>query len=106
MKKGLSVLLALLLFLSFMPSSDGIGLLPGDIVIFGSYEQDNSPANGNEPIEWLILDIQDGNALLVSRYVLDCQLYHTSLEDITWERSTLRTWLNGEFLNSVFLFCS
>ena len=42
MKKRLSVLLVLLLFLSLFPSSDGAGLTPGEIIIFGSYEQDGN----------------------------------------------------------------
>ena len=32
-----------------------VRLQRGDIVVFGSYEQDNNPANGQEPIEWIIL---------------------------------------------------
>ena len=102
MKKVLSVLLALLLFLSFMPSSDGVGFLPGDIVILGSYEQDNNPANGREPIEWIVLDAQSEKALLVSAAVLDTQAYHNSLEDISWEDCTIRSWLNYYFLNTAF----
>ena len=30
---------------------------PGDIVVFGSYEQDNNSKNGKEPIEWLVYDL-------------------------------------------------
>ena len=102
MKKGLSVLLALLLFLSLIPSSDGIGFLPGDIIIFGRYEQDNNPANGREPIEWIVLDVQGEKALLISAAVLDTQAYHNSLEDISWEDCTIRSWLNYYFLNTAF----
>ena len=74
----------------------------GDIVAFGNYEQDNNLANGKEPIEWLVLDRQDEKALLISRYVLDCQPYHISLNDVTWENCTLRKWLNDEFLKNSF----
>ena len=74
----------------------------GEIVRFGSYEQDNDTANGKEEIEWIVLDVQDGKALLISRYALDCQRYNTSRTDITWEECTLRTWLNDEFLNAAF----
>ena len=85
-----------------------VPLNPGDTVFFGHYEQDNDTANGSEPIEWLILDIQDGEALLISRYILDIQSYHLSLKDvflftaITWENCGLRTWLNTDFLNAAF----
>lgn len=74
----------------------------GDIVTFGSYEQDNDLENGAEPVEWYVLDKADGEATLVSVYLLDCQPYHEELVDITWENCTLRSWLNGEFYNTAF----
>ena len=74
----------------------------GNIVTFGSYEQDNNLDNGPEPIEWIVLDVQDGKALLLSRYGLDCVPYNTERVDITWENCSLRAWLNSEFLNKAF----
>lgn len=53
-------------------------------------------------IEWRVLDIEDNQALVISKYALDCQPYHTSDTDITWEDCTLRTWLNDTFFNSAF----
>ena len=78
----------------------------GGYVTFGSYEQDNNTANGSEPIEWLVLDYDDTNnsALLLSRYGLDAQPYHTGdwWSGTTWEKCTLRAWLNDEFLRMAF----
>ncbi len=74
----------------------------GDYVVFGSYEQDNDLSNGKEPIEWLVLDRQDDRILVISRNGLDCQRYNESYEDITWEKCTLRSWLNDSFLNEAF----
>ena len=74
----------------------------GSYVTFGSYEQDNDSSNGKEAIEWLVLDVQENKALLISRYGLDCQQYNSSYTNVTWETSTLRTWLNGVFLDSAF----
>lgn len=73
-------------------------------VTFGSYEQDNNTGNGQEPIEWLVLDYDAANhrVLLLSRYGLDAKPYNTEYVDITWEKCTLRTWLNGEFMNNAF----
>ena len=48
----------------------------GDYVFFGHYEQDNNEENGKEEIEWLVLDRQGEDLLLLSLYGLDCQLYH------------------------------
>ena len=39
----------------------------GDYVLFGMYEQDNDETNGKEPIEWMILDMDDTHAFLLSR---------------------------------------
>ena len=74
----------------------------GSIVTFGSYEQDNNTSNGKEPIEWIVLDVQDGKSLVVSKYALDCQLYNTEISKVTWETCSLRTWLNGTFLKEAF----
>ena len=48
-----------------------------------------------EPVKWRVLSVDDGQALLLSDEALDCQLYHVSRGDITWEGSTIRSWLNG-----------
>ncbi len=77
-------------------------LQAGDCVLLGTYEQDNNTSNGKEDIEWLVLEVKDGKALLISKYALDCKQYNTSNTAITWETCTLRTWLNGEFINTTF----
>ena len=74
----------------------------GSIVTFGSYEQDNNLENGKEPIEWIVLDVQDGKSLLISRYALDSQRYNTENKAVTWETCSLRKWLNDSFLRGAF----
>ena len=74
----------------------------GDLVSFGHYEQDNDSANGAEAIEWIVLDIKDQYALLISRYGLDVQPFHVNWEDVTWENCTLRDWLNHDFMYTAF----
>ncbi len=74
----------------------------GDIVSFGSYEQDNNPDNGKEDIEWLVLAKENDRILVISKYVLDGQVYHSTDTDITWEGCSLRLWLNNEFLTNAF----
>ena len=74
----------------------------GDYVTFGSYEQDNDTSNGKEPIEWLVLDVKDGKALVISKYALGCKQYNTDYVDVTWETCSLRKWLNNEFINTAF----
>ena len=78
------------------------GLQVGDMIEFGSYEQDNNEANGTEPIEWRVLDVSDGNPLLISVYGLDTKPYNDSYRWVTWKESTIRQWLNGEFFRTAF----
>ena len=74
----------------------------GSIVTFGCYEQDGDKENGPEEIEWVVLDVQDGKALLLSKYGLEAKPYNTEYTDVTWETCTLRAWLNSDFLNKAF----
>ena len=74
----------------------------GDYVFFGTYEQDNNTSNGKEDIEWLVLEVKDGKALVVSKYALDCKQYNTSNTDVTWKTCTLRKWLNNDFISAAF----
>ena len=74
----------------------------GDIVLLGSYEQDNNLYNGWEDIEWLVLDKQGNNVLVVSRYALDCQLFNGSMTNATWDTSSVRSWLNDTFYYDAF----
>lgn len=78
----------------------------GDYIKFGTYEQDNNTSNGKEAVEWRVLEIEGDKALIISKYVLDFQLYDVNYRDnsygFTWETSTMREWLNKEFLNSCF----
>ncbi len=75
----------------------------GDVIKFGHYEQDTKTTNGKEPIEWIVLEKQaNGGYLLVSRYGLDAQPYNESLLASTWEKCSLRKWLNKDFYNAAF----
>lgn len=65
---------------------------------FGHYEQDNDASNGKEAIEWEVLGYEDGELLLISRYILDAVPYNYEWTDVTWETCALRKWLNDDFL--------
>ena len=74
----------------------------GDIVYFGTYEQDNNTSNGKENIEWLVLAKKGNRILVISDKALDCQTYNSSITSVTWETCTLRKWLNNDFINAAF----
>ena len=90
-----------------IPGFHGTPILPkksdfviGNTIQFGSYKQSDEAEK--EPIEWIVLDIQDEKALVISKCALDCKRYNETYTKVTWETCTLRKWLNNEFLNTAF----
>ncbi|MCL2633010.1 MAG: DUF6273 domain-containing protein [Oscillospiraceae bacterium] len=50
-----------------------------------------------------MIDIQNGRALVISERVITTRQYHSNRkDDVTWENSDIRAWLNGEFYNNTF----
>lgn len=78
----------------------------GDIVEIGLYEQNNVIEDGPEPIEWIVIDEQEDKLLLLSRKVLDVGPFNGTFGNISWENSSIRTWLNADFQDAVYLFVS
>lgn len=74
----------------------------GDELKFGSYEQDNDTSNGQEPIEWIVLQKEEDKVLLLSKKCLDCKPYNNELKKVAWKGCTLRKWLNRKFMNMAF----
>lgn len=78
-------------------------LSKGDIISFGSYEQNNNLSDGPEPIEWRVLERIGDEVLLLSVNCLDCRTYNdVPFEPVTWETSAIRAWLGEEFYKSAF----
>lgn len=74
----------------------------GGTICFGTYEQDGNPYNGAEPIEWQILEAQGNRLMLITRHGIAGLKYNEQYAKASWDTSTIRAWLNGEFLNSAF----
>ena len=73
----------------------------GSIVEFGRYPQ-TAEDTDSTPIKWIVLAVDGNKALLISKCGLDAQPYNRESARITWDTCTLRTWLNGMFLNKAF----
>lgn len=81
------------------------GISAGDHIMFGKYPQNYASGSDTaepEPIEWRVLEIKDGKALIISEYLLEPFVYNIELTDVTWETSTLRKWLNTTFYDTAF----
>ncbi len=86
---------------AFQPAA-GQDFKAGDVLTFGSYEQDNNLSNGAEPISWLVLKADGYVTEMIAQNGLDSQPFHNEYVPITWKDCSLRTWLNTEFYNSAF----
>ena len=72
----------------------------GETIEFGNYPQEE---DGTEkPIEWIVMKNEGNQVLLLSKYVLDAKPYYEEVEEVTWETSDIRQWLNNEFYTTAF----
>ena len=72
----------------------------GDLVLMGSFKPFTYP--NKEKIRWKVLDKQDDKMLLLSLYGIDAMNYNNKDEDIDWEHSSIRKWLNNDFYQNCF----
>lgn len=92
-----------------------------DSVTFGRYLQykDQYGIYNKEPVEWILVDRDEENALLMSKYILDAKKYNTEKPDFSdsqthiymdvasvygtdWYHSTLRKWMNDTMYTDLF----
>lgn len=69
-------------------------LAEDDVLYFGTYK--------NEPIAWRVIESETDNdeMLLIAKDAI-CELpYNDEIKSVSWDESSLYSWLNGEFLNS------
>lgn len=98
-----SILFLLVLFILFHSvNAANAELKIGDSIFLGKYEQDNNLDNGPEEIEWIILDIFENQALVLSKYCLETVIFYPSRVPMYWGKSDLRTWMNSIFYQAVF----
>lgn len=83
------------------------GCQVGDVVEFGSYEQDGNVSNGKEPIEWRVLAVEGNRAYVVSQKALDAHAFNADEDDNDeddddWNSSDLKKWLENDFATQAF----
>ncbi len=111
-QKALTVILTLVLTICLIPAfrsqnADAASkdLMTGDIVTFGTYEQDNNLKNGKEPIEWIVLSNDGSQLFLLSKFALANKVIDEDLDndyDGSWAESGIRKWLNNDFIEDAF----
>ncbi len=83
---------------SAVTSTDALRI--NDVVTFGSYPQGSY--GDSAPIEWVVIGIEGNKVKLMSRYALDSRKYHDKNATITWQSSSLYSWLNSTFKDTAF----
>ncbi len=84
--------------------SNGKATIPKEQFVVGNHVSlgQFSGTNGKQPIDWMVIEVQDNRALLISHYGLISKQYNHVYKNITWENSDIRQWLNQEFYNEAF----
>ena len=71
------------------------GIVYYSCVYFGNYPQSDGTGVNKEPIKWRVLSVKGTDAFLIADSLLDSQQYNDTYTSVTWEKCTLRSWLNG-----------
>ena len=84
------------------PTTDISGVSTWDCIYFGNYWQNDTNGDGvadendaKQPIKWRVLSVNGDDAFVVADQNLDSKAYNETKTDVTWENSTIRSWLNG-----------
>ena len=73
-----------------------------DTISFGKYEQDGNVENGSEDIEWILLDRKGGKVMLMSRIIIENNVFNANGIDNIWENSDIRKFMNENCYNAWF----
>ena len=75
----------------------------GEVVVVGEYPQeDPNITTAKQDLEWIVIHSDGDNVLLTTKYIIDNQSYNDELGNIQYENSSIRSWLNGTFVNTAF----
>lgn len=73
--------------------SDYYNSLVGKQIKLGEYNGHNT---------WRVLEVNNDKALIISEYCLEARAFHDAYEEVTWESSAVREWLNDTYYNIAF----
>lgn len=84
------------------PAIDDKGDVVWDCVYFGNYWQKDTNGDGRSdrrdakmPIKWRVLSVEGDDAWLIAEQNMETRCFSWYDTGITWETSTIRSWLNG-----------
>jgi len=73
-------------------------ILLGEVLYFGKLNfTDYRGGTFGANIGWQVLAVEEGRMLIIAKDIIECRPYHEGAGEATWEVSSLRQWLNGDF---------
>ena len=69
-------------------------------VIFGKFYISSS--SFCEPLEWIVVEKNDDDILLTTKYIIDNVVYDKKYDGVNWENSSVRKYLNEYFFEKAF----
>ena len=82
------------------PLPELTGVKPGDLIFLGRRVEKKNAAE--RPIPWRVVRREENRILLLCEEAMAVLPFHAEQEEITWERCSLRHWLNDCFLPLAF----
>ena len=80
-----------------------------DSVTFGSYWQEDTNDDGEtntddekKPIRWRVLSVEGDDAFLMADQAIESRPFDEEGSAVTWEKCSLRKWLNEDFIKEAF----
>lgn len=61
----------------------------GDTIKLGNFD--------GKPMEWIVIQVEGNKIMAISKYGVCSMAYHLKREPVTWEKSSLRRYLNADF---------
>ena len=84
-------------------------VLAWDTITFGNYWQEDTNDDGEintndekKPIRWRVLSVEGDDAFLMADQAIESRPFDEEGSAVTWEKCTLRKWLNEDFIKEAF----
>ena len=84
-------------------------VLAWDTITFGNYWQENTNDDGEintndekKPIRWRVLSVEGDDAFLMADQAIESRPFDEEGSAVTWEKCSLRKWLNEDFIKEAF----
>lgn len=84
-------------------------VLAWDTITFGNYWQEDTNDDGEtntndekKPIRWRVLSVEGDDAFLMADQAIESRPFDEEGSAVTWEKCSLRKWLNEDFIKEAF----